>query len=106
MYSAFRLVESCRTEEGPRQRMLLNLGADFTLDKEHWKFLISAIEELLTGQIPIMHFSDEIIRFARRYAKQLLKNQAQIIDKSSNKKADYHEIDVLTQVFSYGHELS
>jgi hypothetical protein len=36
-YYTYKLVESIRTERGPRQRTLLNLGADFTLPEKDLK---------------------------------------------------------------------
>jgi len=38
-YKTFKLVESFRTERGPRQRSVLNLGADFDLPEAQWKDL-------------------------------------------------------------------
>lgn len=51
-YHTFKLRESVRTERGPRQRMVLNLGTDFTLPEEQWKDLANRIEEMITGQGP------------------------------------------------------
>jgi hypothetical protein len=36
-YHTFKIIESVRTEQGPRQRMLLNLGTYFSLPEERWK---------------------------------------------------------------------
>ena len=36
VYHTFKLIESVRTERGPRQRMVLNLGADFNVPEEKW----------------------------------------------------------------------
>ena len=44
-----RLVESYRTEKGPRQRTILNLGK-LDLPKEQWKILADRIEAEITGQ--------------------------------------------------------
>ncbi|PIP08761.1 MAG: hypothetical protein COX51_02735 [Syntrophobacteraceae bacterium CG23_combo_of_CG06-09_8_20_14_all_50_8] len=43
-YPAYKLVESVRSERGPQQRMLLNMGADFTFPEERWKDLANSIE--------------------------------------------------------------
>ena len=50
VYHTFKLVESVRTQRGPRQRMVLNLGADFSVPEEKWKELANRIEEIATGQ--------------------------------------------------------
>ena len=50
-YYTYKLVDSFRTERGPRQRTVLNLGVDFSLPKEQWKDLANCIEEIITGQV-------------------------------------------------------
>jgi len=69
-YHTFKLIESVRTERGPRQRMLLNLGADFPLPEEQWKDLANRIEEILTGQDPLLPYTEEIETLAARYARR------------------------------------
>ncbi|OIP36976.1 hypothetical protein AUJ95_08885 [Candidatus Desantisbacteria bacterium CG2_30_40_21] len=50
IYSTYKLVESVRTKQGPRQKAILNLGVDFNLPKDQWKLLALRIEELLEGR--------------------------------------------------------
>ena len=50
IYSTYKLVESVRTKQGPRQKAILNLGVDFNLPKDEWKLLACRIEELLEGR--------------------------------------------------------
>jgi hypothetical protein len=52
-YWNFQLVESIRTERGPRQRILLNLGVDLDLNDLERKELANRIEEILTGTLSI-----------------------------------------------------
>ncbi len=47
IYESFRLVESIRIDNKPRQRTLLNLGSDFSLPVERHKELCGIIEEKL-----------------------------------------------------------
>ena len=49
-YRTYKLVDSVRTERGPRQITVLNLGVDFDLPKEDWKQLANCIEEIVTEQ--------------------------------------------------------
>jgi hypothetical protein len=49
-YYTYKLVESVRTEKGPRQRTLLNLGTDFELPEERWKELAYRIESIVRGR--------------------------------------------------------
>ena len=59
-YSTFKLVESVRTEKGPRQRTLLNLGADFELPKDKWKDLANRIDQILTKTVRLEFYRSEI----------------------------------------------
>ena len=49
IYKTHKLVESIRTEKGPRQRIVMGLGT-LTLPKKQWKKLAAVIETKLTGQ--------------------------------------------------------
>jgi len=59
-YYTFKLIESVRTERGPRQRMLLNLGTDFAVPEEKWKDLANRIEEIVTGQNQVFPCAEKI----------------------------------------------
>ncbi len=72
-YKTFKLIESFRTERGPRQRAVLNLGADFNLPEIQWKDLANRIEEIITRQEPIFTYAPEVERLARKYVRQIVK---------------------------------
>jgi transposase len=72
-YKTFKLVESFRTERGPRQRTVLNLGADFDLPEAQWKDLANRIEEIITRQEPIFTYAPEVERLARKYVRRIIK---------------------------------
>jgi len=94
-YHTFKLIESVRTERGPRQRMLLNLGADFSLPEEQWKDLANRIEEILTGQEPLLPYPEEIETLAARYARKLIRYQgATQAAKRENRDPDYQRVDI------------
>ena len=94
-YHTFKLIESVRTERGPRQRMLLNLGADFSLPEEQWKDLANRIEEILTGQDPLLPYPQEIETLATRYARKLIGYQgATQAAKRERRDPDYHRVDI------------
>ena len=95
-YSTFKLVESVRTEKGPRQQMLLNLGSHFKLPRDQWKDLTDRIELIVKGQEIAVPYSKEIEVLANRYSKQLLKKQALIVHDSSEKQEEFHDVDVLS----------
>ena len=104
-YTTFKLVESFRTERGPRQRTVLNLGADFALPEGQWKDLANRIEEIVTRQEPIFPCTQEIERLARKYVRRIIKqgdSDALFLiraGKSANAKEseytpDYQTVDV------------
>lgn len=70
-YWNFQLVEAIRTERGPRQRILLNLGADLDLDDQERKALANRIEEILKGILSIFPVSGKIEEYAQKFASQL-----------------------------------
>jgi transposase len=49
IYTAHQLVESIRTEKGPRQRVVMYLGT-LSLPKTQWRALAAVLEERLHGQ--------------------------------------------------------
>jgi transposase len=64
-------VESYRTEKGPRQRTLLNLGT-LDLPKEQWKWLADQIEAEITGQKSFYPVDDKIAKLAAHYAHLII----------------------------------
>lgn len=56
VYESYRLVESVRIDNKPRQRTILNLGADFGIPVERFKELCGMIEEklMLPRQSPMI----------------------------------------------------
>jgi len=105
-YHTYKLVESLRTERGPRQRMLLNLGTGFTLPEEKWKDLANRIEEIVTGQECLFAYPEEIETLARCYARKVIRYQGQSVVRESDVHSmvdapladvpDYHLVDINT----------
>lgn len=93
-YYTFKLVESLRTDRGPRQRMLLNLGTDFSVPEEKWTELANRIEEIVTGQSRFFPCPEDIEERAARYAHQVVAYHGKEEKKSSS--PDYQRIDVDT----------
>jgi len=73
-FSYYRLMESYRTEQGPRQRTVLNLGK-LTLNKQHRKTLADRIEALVNGQQSLFQLPEEIESLAQHYAQVLIQNR-------------------------------
>jgi transposase len=100
-YHTFKLVESVRTERGPRQRPLLNLGTDFTLPEEQWKDLANRIEEIITSQAHLFTCSKEIETLASRYARKIINNHGEPPLQASSDSCvvdapDYQRVDINT----------
>jgi transposase len=93
-YYTYKLVESVRTERGPRQRNILNLGVDFNLSKEQWKDLANCIEEIITGQQSIINYPKEIYNLAKKYSRIIIREQYSAISDGEDTPADYATVDV------------
>ena len=95
-YFNFQLIESLRTEQGPRQRILLNLGADLDLDAQECKLLANRIEEIVRGYSVTLTPNAKIEPLAQAYASRLIKNLAQPIETTASTAAvpDYATIDL------------
>lgn len=93
-YHTFKLLESLRTERGPRQRMVLNLGADFSLPEEHWKDLANRIEEIVTGQNSLFAPPEAVEAFAELYARRIIAYHGEATVRRSD--PDYQRVDIDT----------
>jgi len=95
-YHTFKLVESFRTERGPRQRDVLNLGSGFSLPRNQWKTLADRVEAIMTGQSSFLPVSQRIETLAQRYAKKIISIQGQCIEyhNESPVGTDYQSVDV------------
>jgi transposase len=99
----FQLVESVRTERGPRQRILLNLGTGLDLDDINLKSLANRIEEILKGINTLLPYSEKIENLAQKYARKVQQQMAannQAVEETSSNAAnnppDFHTVDVNT----------
>ena len=93
-YYTYKLVESIRTERGPRQRDILNLGVGFDLPKEQWKDLANCTEEIITGQKSFIDYPKAIRSLAKKYARKIIREQASVIDTGEDISPDYATIDL------------
>ena len=90
-YTYLHLVESVRTEQGPRQRLILNLGK-LTIDASQYKALARRIEDILTGRQSFLKVDREIEKQAQEAAKKIFRKQAKEIE--INQTCDFHYIDI------------
>lgn len=90
-YYTHELVESRRTEAGPRQITLLNLNP-FDLDQKYWKQLSNRIKQILNGQQLLISIDQKIEALARHYASMLIKQQQSL--QINTEKHDFQSVDV------------
>lgn len=84
------LVESIRTDKGPRQRFLLALGK-LELPKEEWPLLAKRINEIVHGQERIFCDKPEIERLANQYAQALIRKYETEYDDTP---PDFQKVDI------------
>jgi transposase len=92
-YEYLHLVENVRTENGPRQRLILNLGR-LTIEPEQYKELANCIEALLTGQQQLFSGSRHIEKLARTATEKIRSKQAVDQGVEASDAAIYEPIDV------------
>ena len=90
-----RLMESYRTERGPRQRTILDLGK-LELPKEQWKLLADRIEAQITKQHSLLPVDEEIENLATHYANLIIQKRIVLYagDDKPTEKPDYETIDL------------
>ena len=92
----FRLVESYRTENGPRQRTILTLK-DFELPEEKWKRLADAIEAKLNDQL-VLYQEKDIEFLSEHYASLIqakrISEQRNIATIIETEEAEYETVNV------------
>lgn len=71
-YTAYQLVESVRTERGPRQRIILYMGADIGLPEHEHAQLAQCISDILTNEQLLIPHAEYIQRLAQQYASQIV----------------------------------
>ncbi len=92
-YFTYRLVENVRTGNGTSQRIVLNLGSDFSFPKESWRSLAKRIEEILYGQQPLFASPDDIEVAAQQYAAKIIRKQEDI-NVDNKEVSQYYSIDI------------
>jgi len=71
-YYAYHLIESVRTEKGPRQRILLYMGSEIDLPEGDLKILSQCIEEIISDQRGFISYPEKIEKLAQYYASQVI----------------------------------
>ncbi len=90
-YEYLHLVESVRTEKGPRQRLVLNLG-NLQLDPSQYHVFARRIEDILTGQMSLMELDKTLEKNARAAARKIFKKQSEQLEEKQ--VSDFQTVDV------------
>lgn len=90
-YSAYHLVESFRTDKGPRQRTLLYMGSEIELPESEHKFLAQRIEEIIKGEQPLFPCPEHIESLAQTYASQVIQRLSSPKESLTHSENEYLE---------------
>ena len=91
LYEYLHLVESVRTEKGPRQRLVLNLG-NLQIEPSQYQSLARRIEDILTGQRSLVELDKTLERSAREAARKIFKKQSEQLEEKQ--ASDFHSVDL------------
>ena len=95
-YSAYHLVESVRTEKGPRQRTLLYMGAEIDLPEGEHKLLAQRIEGIIRDEHPLLPYPEKIEQLAQTFASQLIHRLSEPKESSKGPKNEYFESEFIS----------
>lgn len=98
-YYTYRLVESVRIGKKVRQRTLLNLGPDFSVDQSSWSDLAKRIEDIIKGRSSLFELDKEIESLAQQYSLQILSSKAEVLEEHATERA-YTSVDLDTLTLS------
>jgi hypothetical protein len=96
-YFFYQLVESIRTDRGPRQTTLLNLGADLPINADEAKLLADRIEQISSGIHTLFLPAEHIEILAQRFARELVKKRSEVFQSPTTPDATesvFQTIDV------------
>lgn len=89
-----RLMESYRTQRGPRQRTILNLGT-LDLPKDQWKSLADLIEAKVLGKKSLFEADKHIDELASHYANLIIHRHISVGDiKEEKEDTEYETVNL------------
>ena len=90
-YEYLHLVENVRTEKGPRQRLVLNLG-NLNLEPSQYQAFARRVEDILTGQRSLIELEGSVERNAREAARKIFTKQA--LELSEQSESNFEKVDI------------
>lgn len=85
------LVESIRTEKGPRQKLLLSLGR-LNLPKEKWPRLVTRIKAIIHNQESLFIEEQEVEKLAQKYAQLFIEKHELDNETDRYQTVDLHSL--------------
>jgi transposase len=93
-YCSYQLVESYRTENGPRQRIILTIDNATTFTPEERKLLANRIEEICSGIDSFILLPLHIEELAHSFAKQVIQNKNKKNETKEPEQKQFISIDI------------
>lgn len=90
-YEYLHLIESVRTEEGPRHRLILNLG-NLDIHPSQYKALARRIEDILTGQQSFVEVEERVEKYAQQASQKIFQKRAEYV--KEEQPSEFGEVDV------------
>ena len=76
-YYTYQIIESIRTAQGPRQKILLSIGLNKNLSTVNKKMVVARIKEIMHGyHESLLPYPKEVEKLAQLFAKQLIAKKA------------------------------
>jgi transposase len=91
LYEYLHLVESVRTDKGPRQRLILNLG-NLDLPPSQYQAFAKRVEDILTGQHSFTELDEDLEKKATESARKIFKKQSSELSETAER--DFQSVDV------------
>lgn len=96
-YFTYHLIESVRTEKGPRQHILLYMGSQIELPEGEHKLLAQRIEDIIAGNEPLIPYAEDVERLAQVYASQVIRRLSSsnsITERADNKDQEPEFVNI------------
>ena len=93
VYVQHRLIESYRSERGPRHRTVHNLGT-LEIPKDEWKMLANCIENKLIGQTYFKSlYPEHIEELAEKYSAEIIEKR--LLEERSSEESDNKDYETV-----------
>ncbi len=92
-YTYLNLVENIRTDKGPRQRIILNLGK-LDIDSSQYKALSKRIENILSGTRELFDLDEDIEKIAQQVSDRIFTKRAKDAQLKAQAQANFVAVDV------------